>query len=242
MEFRRGATLVGLVALVALAGCAGILGGSGTPTGAATTPGTIGASGPTGTPTVSPTPTATPTASPTATPLPAGFATRTVTNESLGTTFELTGEENTLQSVLTADVTGHRITRGGVLECARASPFVATSTNGSVADVRTTMSYDSSMLPPNATESELSVFVFNRTVEFYLELETTVDAENDTVTATSVLPGQSFSRESSNGSVETITPKLDGTRLDNAFVVMHYPTFWDGAQNREVPAYCASSG
>ena len=152
-------------------------------------------------------------------------------------TFDLAGNESALDSVLTADITGIRITQGAVLNCARASPFVAISTNAPVADVTTTMSYDPSMLPQNASESELSVFVFNRTVEFYLEMETTVDAANDTARATSIAPGQTFTRETESGT-ERISPALDGTRLDNAFVVMHAPTYWEAVETGQIPDRC----
>jgi hypothetical protein len=178
---------------------------------------------------------------PTATPPPTDpYVTRTVRNGSLRTTFELRGNKGAVRSFLLVDVTGIGITRGGVLECARASPFVAVSTNGSVADVSTTMGYDPSQLPPNASESEVSVFVYNRTVDFYLEMETTVDTANDTASATRLAPGQTFTRETDEGA-ERLTPELDGTRLDNAFVVMHAPTWWEAVQSGEVPARCGSS-
>jgi len=91
------------------------------------------------------------------------------------------------------------------------------------------------MLPPDVNESELSVFVYNRTVNYYLEMETTVDAANDTASATRIRPGQTFTRK--NGT-ESITPRLDGTRLDNAFVVMHAPTFWEAVETQQVPGRC----
>jgi len=229
MKFAHAAAVA---LLVVLAGCGGFLGGGGTATPSVAPTGT-----PTLTPTATPTATAPPTATPTATPLPESYTTRTVRNESLGATFDLAGNESALGSVLTADITGIRITRGPVLNCARATPFVAISTNAPVADVTTTMSYDPSMLPPNASESELSVFVFNKTVNFYLEMETTVDAANDTATGTRVASGQTFQRQTENGTRQ-ISPKLDGTRLDNAFVVMHAPTYWEAVETGQVPDRC----
>jgi hypothetical protein len=229
MKFAHGAAVA---FLVVLAGCGGFLGGGGTATPSATSPTT-----PTSTPTATPTvvPTVVPT--PTATPLPESYTTRTYRNESLGVTFDLAGNESALGSVLIADITGIRITRGTVLNCARATPFVAISTNAPVADVTTTMSYDPSMLPENASESELSVFVYNRTVDFYVEMETTVDTENDTATATRIRPDETFVRQTENGT-EQLRPNLDGTRLDNAFVVMHTPTFREAVRTRELPAQC----
>jgi hypothetical protein len=223
--------------LVVLAGCGGILGGGG---GTATPQSTTQPLAPsTATPTPSVTPTPTPAATATTTPLPDSYASRTVTNESLRTTFDLVGNRATLRSFLQTDVTGIPITQGAVLECARASPFVAVSTNGTVADVTATMEYNPDLLPPDATESELSVFVFNRTVDFYLEMETTVDAANDSATGTAVESGQTFARETDNGT-QRVTPKLDGTRLDNAFVVMHAPTWWEAVDTRAVPSQCTS--
>jgi len=229
MKFAHAAAVA---LLVVLAGCGGFLGGGGTATPSAAPTGT-----PALTPELSPTATPTATAPPTATPLPESYTTRTVTNESLGVTFDLAGNESALDSVLTADVTGLRITRGAVLNCARATGFVAISTNAPVGDVTTTMSYDPSMLPPNASESELSVFVYNKTVNFYLEMETTVDAANDTATGTRIASGQTFRREAENGT-QRISPKLDGTRLDNAFVVMHAPTYWEAVESGQVPERC----
>ena len=218
--------------LVVLAGCGGFLGGGGesTSTPGATQPGVS-------TPAPTPTPTATPT--PTSTPYPDSFTSRTVRNESLGVTFNLFGDEDALDSVLTADITGLRITRGAVLQCARTTPFVAISTNAPVEDVGVTMSYDDSQLPANASESELSVFVYNRTVDFYLEMETTVDTANDTASAADLRPGQTFTRETEDGT-ETLEPQLDGTRLDNAFVVMHSPTFYEAVETQEIPPQCQS--
>lgn len=227
---------LGVACLVLLAGC-GFLGGGGTATptaGSDLTP----AATPTeaaGTPTATATPVSTPT--PTATATPENFARRTVRNESLGARFDLAGDRRALASVLTGDVTGFRFTRGGALTCARATPFVAVSTNRSVADVAVTMDYDESRLPEAAREDELAVFVYNRTVQFYLEMETAVDAANDTATASTLSPGQAFTRETENGT-ETLQPELDGTRLDNAFVVMHAPTFWEAYRTGEVPGYC----
>lgn len=219
--------------LVVLAGCGGFLGGGeSTSTPGATEPGVA-----TPTPTPSPTPTATGT--PTSTPYPDSFTSRTVRNESLGVTFDLFGDADALDSVLTADITGLRITRGAVLQCARTTPFVAISTNAPVEDVGVTMSYDDSQLPANASESDLSVFVYNRTVDFYLEMETTVDATNDTASATDLRPGQTFTRETDDGTA-TLEPRLDGTRLDNAFVVMHSPTFYEAVETGEVPSQCQS--
>jgi len=232
MKFAHGAALA---LLVVLAGCSGFIGGGGTATPSATAPPT-----PTVTPTATPTAVPTPTPTPTATPLPESYTTRTFTNESLGVTFDLAGNESALGSVLTADITGHQITRGPVLNCARATPFVAISTNAPVADVATTMSYDPSMLPPNASESELSVFVYNKTVNFYLEMETTVDTANDTASATRLRLGQTFTRETENGT-ERLSPRLDGTRLDNAFVVMHAPTFWEAVETQQIPQRCQGS-
>jgi len=223
---------VAVAFLVLLAGCGGFLGGGSTAT---ETP-TPEVSVPDATP--SPTPAAG-TATPASTTAPDSMATRTVTNESLGVRFDLVGNRGALRSALTADITGLRITRGAVLECARTTPFVAVSTNQSVADVTATMSYDPAGLPPNASESDLSVFVYNRTVDFYLELETTVDAANDTATGTEVAPGQTFTRET-DGGTEQVSPRLDGTRLDNAFVVMHAPTFWEAVETGDVPAQCQS--
>jgi hypothetical protein len=220
--------------LVVLAGCGGFLGGGGT-----ATPSVAPTGAPTSTPTATPvtTATATPTATTTPTPLPESYTTRTVTNESLGVTFDLAGNESALDSVLTAEITGIRITRGAVKNCARATPFVAISTNAPVADVTATMSYDTSMLPPNASESELAVFVYNKTVDFYLQMDTVVDVANDTATGTGVADGQTFSRETENGT-RRISPKLDGTRLDNAFVVMHAPTYWEAVESGQVPERC----
>ncbi|MEF8852206.1 MAG: hypothetical protein V5A44_05395 [Haloarculaceae archaeon] len=223
--------------LVVLAGCGGFLGAGNTATPQSTTqPGVVMS---TPTPTVSPTTPPTPTATATPTPVPDSYATRTVTNESLRTRFDLVGNRGVLRSFLQVDVTGIPITQGAVLECARTTPFVAVSTNQSVADVTATMEYNPDLLPPNATESELSVFVFNRTVEFYLEMETTVDTANNTATGTQVKSGQTFVRETDNGT-ERVTPKLDGTRLDNAFVVMHAPTWWEAVETREIPSQCTS--
>jgi hypothetical protein len=218
--------------LVVLAGCGGFLGGGGesTSTPGATQPGVS---------TPAPTPSPTPTATPTSTPYPDSFTSRTVRNESLGVTFDLFGDEDALDSVLTADITGLRITRGAVLQCARTTPFVAISTNAPVEDVGVTMSYDDSQLPANASESELSVFVYNRTVDFYLEMETTVDTANDTASATDLRPGQTFTRETEDGT-ETLEPQLDGTRLDNAFVVMHSLTFYEAVETQEIPPQCQS--
>jgi hypothetical protein len=229
MKFAHGAAVA---LLVVLAGCGGFLGGGGTATPSATSPTTptlASTATPTAVPTVSPTPTAT--------PLPESYTTRTVTNESLGVTFDLAGNESALGSVLTADITGIRITRGAVLNCARTTPFVAISTNAPVADVTTKMSYDPSMLPPNASESELSVFVYNRTVNFYVEMETTVDTANDTATATRIRPDETFVRQTENGT-ERLRPRLDGTRLDNAFVVMHTPTFREAVRTEQIPDQC----
>jgi len=233
MRLTRGAAVV---LLVLLAGCGGILGGGG---GTATPPSTTQPMAPsTAAPTATPTATSVPM--PTATPAPTGdYVTRTVTNESLRTTFELRGNRGPLRSFLLVDVTGIQITQGQVLSCARTSPFVAVSTNGSVADVSATMGYDPSQLPPNASESELSVFVYNRTVDFYLEMETTVDEANDTASATRLSSGQTFTRETDEGT-ERITPELDGTRLDNAFVVMHAPSWWEAVQTGEIPDRCTS--
>jgi len=219
--------------LVVLAGCGGFLGGGeSTSTPGATQPGVS-----TPAPTPSPTPTA--TTAPTSTPYPDSFTSRTVRNESLGVTFDLFGDADALDSVLTADITGLRITRGAVLQCARTTPFVAISTNAPVEDVGVTMSYDDSQLPANASESELSVFVYNRTVDFYLEMETTVDTANDTASATDLRPGQTFTRETEDGT-ETLEPQLDGTRLDNAFVVMHSLTFYEAVETQEIPPQCQS--
>jgi hypothetical protein len=218
--------------LVVLAGCGGFLGGGGesTSTPGATQPGVS---------TPAPTPSPTPTATPTSTPYPDSFTSRTVRNESLGVTFDLFGDADALDSVLTADITGLRITRGAALQCARTTPFVAISTNAPVEDVGVTMSYDDSQLPANASESELSVFVYNRTVDFYLEMETTVDTANDTASATDLRPGQTFTRETEDGT-ETLEPQLDGTRLDNAFVVMHSLTFYEAVETQEIPPQCQS--
>jgi hypothetical protein len=230
MKFAHG---VAVALLVVLAGCGGFLGGGGTATPSATSPAT-----PMATPTATPTPVPTMVSTPTATPLPESYTTRTVTNDSLGVTFDLAGNESALDSVLTRDITGIRITQGPVLSCARATPFVAISTNAPVADTSVTMSYDPSMLPQNVSESDLSVFVYNRTVNYYLEMETTVDTANDTASATKVSPGQTFTRR--NGT-ESITPRLDGTRLDNAFVVLHAPTFWEAVETQQIPERCQRS-
>ena len=221
--------------LVLLAGCGGILGGGG---GTATPPSTTQPMAPS---TATPAPTVTQSPSPTATStaVPDSYTTRVVTNESYRTRFELVGERGTLRSFLQRDITGAPITQGAVLECARTTPFVAVSTNGSVADVTAQMEYNPDLLPPNATESELAVFVFNRTVNFYLELETTVDTANNTATGTEVVPDQTFVRETENGT-QRVRPTLDGTRLDNAFVVMHAPTWWEAVETREVPSRCRS--
>lgn len=241
MKFSYGAAVA---LLVLLAGCGGILGGSGTATPAPTaTPDAASTPAPTATPDAQSTPMATPTATspPTATPtpLPDSYVTRTYTNESMRTEFELVGNVGAVRSFLQADVTGISITQGAVLECARTTPFVAASTNQSIADVTATMEYNPDLLPPNASESELSVFVFNRTVEFYLEMETTIDAANNTATGTEVKPDQTFVRETDNGT-QRVAPTLDGTRLDNAFVVMHAPTWWEAVDTREIPSQCQS--
>jgi hypothetical protein len=248
-----------VAALVLLAGC-GVLGGGGggggTPTANATAggPATSGGATPTqvpattapaGTATAAPTAsnatatpngTATPTA--TATPLPPGSETVTVANESLGIELTLTGNQSVIGTPEMADVTGAGVTRDAVLRCARASAFVGVTTNGTVADATVAMSYDPSRLPANASESDLAVFAYNDTVAFYLELSGTVDAENDTVTATGVnATVNEFTRETANGT-ETLRPSLDGTRLNNVFVVLHWPTFWDGHLSGEVPSQC----
>lgn len=239
-----------LALLVVLAGCSGILpggggGGSGTtvtPT-APPDPGPAdGGGGPTPTPGGS-TPTAAPTATPSPTPLPPGVETATVTNESLGISMTLTGNASVLSSADLGNVTGSRITQGGILRCARASPFVGASTNGSVADATVTMSYDPGMLPPNASESDLAVFAYNDTVEFYLEMEGSVDAANDTVVGTEVNASRNtFTREIAD-ETQVIRPVVDGTRINYVFVVMHKPTYWEGVETRQVPDRCtADSG
>ena len=210
--------------------------GSGTDTGTTTAPTPTGTAdtpaAPTpGTPTDTPTPTGTPT------PFPPGVEQGTFVNGTLGVSLTLVGNATVVSNAQVSNVTGSWPTRGAILGCARASPFVGAVTNGTVADATVAMDYDPSMLPPNASESELSVFVYNKTVNFYLEMETTVDAANDTATGTRIASGQTFRREAENGT-QRISPKLDGTRLDNAFVVMHAPTYWEAVESGQVPERC----
>jgi len=248
------AVRVALVAvLVLLAGC-GVLGGGGgssTPTanGTAGAPDGPGDSTPTrapattasaGTATATPpsTPVDSPTPSPTATPTPtpSGYETITTENESYGISLTLTGNQSEIGDLEFGDVTGSGVTRGAVLECARASEFIGVTTNGTVADATVSMSYDPAQLPENASESDLAVFAYNDTVQFYLGMVSTVDAANDTVTATRVNTSvNSFTR--ANGT-ETLRPTVDGTRLNNVFVVMHWPTFWEGYRTQEIPSQC----
>jgi len=244
-----------VAALVLLAGC-GVLGGGGgggTPTANTTAGGTDAPGG--ATPTQAPgttapaetataTPTATPTAAPTATPtatatpLPPGYDTATVASDPFGISLTLTGNQSAIGTPRFTDASGLRVTDGTILDCASASPFVRVRTNGTVADATVAMSYNASALPEDANESELSVFAYNDTVQFYLEMVSSVDASNDTVTATRVNSTiNEFTRETENGT-EILRPTVDGTTLDNVFVVMHWPTFWEGYRTQQVPTQC----
>lgn len=253
----RRALAVALVAL--LAGCLGGLGGAGTasPSSPASTP----AATPTPTASLSPTATAAPTATPSTTPSPTATATPTATitpaqtatrtplseshvtrvleHEGVGISVTATGAESAFEFANVLNATGEPFTDSEMLDCASASPFARVVTGGEVADATVEMAYDPAEILGDGTESELRVFAFNRTVQFYVPMRSTVDAANDTVRATATRPLNFTTGQGEDA--ETVTPRVDGTALDDVFVVMHEPTFWEFWEDTEVPERCEAA-
>ncbi len=147
-----------------------------------------------------------------------------------------TGPESAFDFTNVLNATGEFWTTSPVLDCASASPFVRVVTGGQIDDATVEMGYDPAEIPGNGTESELRVFAFNDTVQFYVPMNTTVDAANDTVVATETEPAN-FT-VGSGDDAETVTPRVDGTTLDEIFVVLHAPTFWEFWEDGESPDRC----
>lgn len=73
------------------------------------------------------------------------------------------------------------------VETARASPFVQRESNPDSETAEVTIEYNDSRV---GNESQLALYTFNRTLGTFVQLDSTVDAENDTVAATT----EGFSR------------------------------------------------
>jgi len=191
---------------------------------------------PTPTPFETPTPTATPTGTPTATPLPDSYVTRVLEDEDVGIRVTATGPESAFEFTNVLNATGEFWTDSELLDCASVSPFGRVVTADRIDDATVEMTYDAGQIPGNGTESELQVFAFNRSVQFYVPMNSTVDAANDTVVATET---ERMNFTTGRGDdAETVTPRVDGTTLDDIFVVVHAPTFWEYWEQTELPEQC----
>lgn len=108
-------------------------------------------------------------------------------------------------------------------ERARVSAYAAATVREPVEGFTVAMQYEESRLPENATEDRLQVFAYNDSVQTFVPLNSTVDADADTVTADRVAPGVEFE---SGG--EDVTPTFQSLPPDTVFVVFDPVTWYRG--------------
>jgi hypothetical protein len=79
---------------------------------------------------------------------------------------------------------------------------------------------------PDGDEAGLSLFVYDERVQTFVQMNSTVDAVNDTVTATAVADNVTFTI-GSGADAETYRPELATLSGERVFVVMHAETWYD---------------
>ncbi|CCQ33817.1 conserved hypothetical protein containing von Willebrand factor type A [Halorhabdus tiamatea SARL4B] len=107
--------------------------------------------------------------------------TTTAGNESLGVDVELTGEGNVAGGVSVGEET-ERFAGGDRVENMSVSEIVEIESTEDFESANVTISYDDS-LPAASNESDLAVVTYDPEKQLYVPINSTIDAENNTVTA-----------------------------------------------------------
>ncbi|WP_158855187.1 hypothetical protein [Halorhabdus sp. CUG00001] len=104
----------------------------------------------------------------------------------------------------------------------RVTPIVDPNVDGPIENATVTMQYNESELPNGADEGNLSLFVFNWTLQTYLPLNTTVDEQNNTVTATE---GPPVTFTEGGGPEQTLQPQIAAPGVKTPITTLHVPTY-----------------
>lgn len=116
----------------------------------------------------------------------------------------------------------------GLVEEAGVSPVVNPIVRDRSANTTITVGYDESRLPEGASEGNVSLFVYNETLQWYVQMNTTVDAEANTATATRA---HNVTYSTGGGPEQTIRPTIAHPQGRPVVVALHVPTYTEAWQN-----------
>ncbi|MFD1586662.1 hypothetical protein ACFR9U_06680 [Halorientalis brevis] len=116
----------------------------------------------------------------------------------------------------------------GFVADAAVSPVVDPVVRDRSANATITVGYDESQLPAGANERNVSLFLYNETVGTYVQMNTTVDADADTATATRAY---NVTYSTDGGPEQTIRPTINHPQGRPVVVVLHAPTYYQAWQN-----------
>ena len=148
---------------------------------------------------------------------------RTLTDDATGATLTVAGDPRTVESVEFSR-SDWGLTRSEPVLNASVSPFVAADSDPGNLSVAVTLPYDEAAVP-GGDEAGLVLFVYDERVQTLVPMHSTVDAANDTVTATGIAANVSFTIGTGDDA-ETYTPTLDDFAERRVLVVMHAETWY----------------
>ncbi|WP_424016880.1 hypothetical protein ACOZ4N_13455 [Halorientalis pallida] len=150
-----------------------------------------------------------------------GPETTVVDHADLDTRFRVTGTD--------VDASVERLRNDAVLgsdhvDESRASPLIDLDIAGQVTNATVRVGYDPAALPEGASEQGLAVFVYNESLQTYLPLNTSLDAEANAAVASR---GPPVRYSSGGGPEQTLRPTLSDPTADRLVVaVMHAETWY----------------
>jgi hypothetical protein len=150
-----------------------------------------------------------------------GTGTVVVTHDDLGATLRVTADANSLRDV-DLRLNENDFVTSEFVERASASTLVTPSVSAPVENATIRSAYDPAELPDGATEQNLTLAVYNSSLQTYLPLNTSVDTAANTAVATEAPP---VTYSSGGGPEQTMRPVIVGPGSNSVVVVMHFPTF-----------------
>ena len=151
----------------------------------------------------------------------AGPVTTVVDHADLDTRFRVTGTD--------VDASVERLRNDAVLgsdhvDESRASPLIDLDIEGQISNATVRVGYDPAALPDGAEEGGLAVFVYNESLQTYLPLNTSLDADANVAVASRGAPVR---YSSGGGPEQTLRPALSDPTADRLVVaVMHAETWY----------------
>jgi hypothetical protein len=152
---------------------------------------------------------------------------RTLTQEPTGATLTVAGDPELVESTVLVSSDAFFLDADPV-QRASVSPFLEADSDigpGNFSSLSFRMPYNESAVP-DGDEAGLSLFVYDERVQTFVQMNSTVDAVNDTVTATAVADNVTFTI-GSGANAETYRPELATLSGERVFVVMHAETWYD---------------